>query len=64
VQAKADLERLTMAPAPTEAGLVLGQLLFTLANLARILGIDAEGALREANMRFERHFRQTERGGR
>lgn len=64
VQAKADLERLAMAPAPTEAGLVLGQLLFTLANLARILGIDAEGALREANMRFERHFRQTERGGR
>jgi len=33
-----------------------GDLLFTLANIARRLGIDAEAALREANRRFRRRF--------
>ena len=33
-----------------------GDLLFTLANIARRLGIDSEAALREANKRFRRRF--------
>ncbi|GAF85564.1 unnamed protein product [marine sediment metagenome] len=33
-----------------------GDLLFTLANIARRLGIDSEAALREANKRFYRRF--------
>jgi len=33
-----------------------GDLLFTLANIARRLGIDLEAALREANQRFYRRF--------
>ena len=33
-----------------------GDLLFTLANIARRLGIDAEAALREANRRFYKRF--------
>ncbi|MDQ6932559.1 MAG: nucleoside triphosphate pyrophosphohydrolase [Candidatus Eremiobacteraeota bacterium] len=34
----------------------LGDVLFTLVNLARTLGIDGEGALREANEKFYRRF--------
>ncbi|GAJ23528.1 unnamed protein product, partial [marine sediment metagenome] len=33
-----------------------GDLLFTLANIARRLGIDLEAALRQANQRFYRRF--------
>ncbi len=38
----------------------LGDLLFSLVNLARRLDIDAEGALRNANRRFVARFRQME----
>jgi MazG family protein len=48
------------ADAPSRAH-VLGDLLFDLTNLARRLEIDAEGALREANARFEQQFRAMER---
>ncbi len=41
----------------------LGELLFALANLARLLGLDAESALREKNSRFERDFRAAEHAG-
>ncbi len=43
---------------------VLGDLLFDMANLARLLGLDAEGALRAKNSRFESEFRAAERAGR
>ena len=34
----------------------LGDVLFTLVNLARSLGVDAEAAMREANEKFYRRF--------
>jgi nucleoside triphosphate diphosphatase len=38
----------------------LGDLLFTIANLARHLDVDAEGALRRASLKFEQRFRALE----
>jgi tetrapyrrole methylase family protein / MazG family protein len=38
-----------------------GDVLFTLVNLARVLHIDAEGAMREANEKFYRRFAHMER---
>jgi nucleoside triphosphate diphosphatase len=40
----------------------VGDLLFTLANLARKLGVDPEGALAETNLKFRRRFAAVESG--
>ena len=38
----------------------IGDLLFVTVNLAKWLGVDAEIALREANLKFEKRFREVE----
>jgi tetrapyrrole methylase family protein/MazG family protein len=48
---------------PERAAHELGDLLFSVVNLARRLDIDPEQALRSASGRFERRFRVVENGG-
>ena len=40
----------------------LGDYLYTVVNVCRHLGIDAEGALRQTTRRFEARFREMETG--
>ena len=55
-----ELKELAEAPDPDSVAAELGDLLFSLVNLARWLEIDAESALREASRRFAQRFRQME----
>ncbi len=51
-----ELAELDQASGPVDQKLELGDLLFTVVNLARWLEIDAEDALRVTNRRFRRRF--------
>lgn len=55
-----ELEELESAREPSQQTAELGDVLFAAVNLARWLGIDADSALREANMRFTRRFQKLE----
>jgi len=56
----AELEAEATAGRKTEIEAELGDLLFTVVNLARHLGVDAEMALRGCNLRFRERFREME----
>lgn len=56
-----EVQELREARTPDELRLELGDVLFVVANLGLWLDIEAESALREANDRFGRRFRQVER---
>ena len=49
-------------PLVAEAEMEFGDLLFALVNVARKMGIDAEGALRASNAKFRHRFAAVERG--
>jgi len=55
-----EMEELAVAETPEARAAEMGDLLFALVNWARWLELDAELALREANLRFERRFRLLE----
>ncbi|MCE2489655.1 MAG: nucleoside triphosphate pyrophosphohydrolase [Anaerolineae bacterium] len=59
-----ELKELQAAQTDAEREQELGDLLFTLVNLARWLKMEPEGALRGANARFRRRFRHVEEGAR
>jgi len=56
----AELRRAMADRDAAQANEELGDLLFTIAQLGRHLGSDAESALRAANAKFERRFRHIE----
>lgn len=55
-----ELSELDRATSEDERRHEIGDLLFSVVNYARHLGFDPEGALREANQRFEDRFRRVE----
>lgn len=55
-----EIKELHAAATPEERTAELGDILFVIVNLARWLGVDAETALRETNLRFSRRFQGVE----
>jgi MazG family protein len=61
VEELAELDRATATGDPARREAELGDLLFSIVNLARHLQLDPEAALRGANERFARRYRHLER---
>jgi tetrapyrrole methylase family protein/MazG family protein len=61
---KEEIEEVRRATNQAELQAELGDLFFALVNLARWKKVDAESALREANIRFKRRFGYVETGAR
>jgi MazG family protein len=57
----AELRRAFEREGPARTEEEMGDLLFSIANLARKIGIEPEAALRQANARFSRRFQAVER---
>ncbi len=55
-----ELQELRQAQSPRQVNDEFGDLLFTLVNLARWKGVDAEAALRQTNARFRRRIKYME----
>ena len=55
-----ELAEIDAASTDEERAAELGDLLFSVVNYARHLGVDPEAALRESSARFERRFRKVE----
>ncbi|MGD2158710.1 MAG: MazG nucleotide pyrophosphohydrolase domain-containing protein, partial [Anaerolineales bacterium] len=55
-----EVEEVTTAPDVESRSAEIGDLLFTVVNLARWYDVDAESALREANLRFRDRFSNVE----
>jgi len=53
---KEEIGEIERAETPSEKEVEIGDLLMAMVNLARFLGVDAESALRQANMRFKNRF--------
>jgi|YNPMSStandDraft_1061717.scaffolds.fasta_scaffold03567_8 MazG family protein len=58
----AELEKARKAAAPEEIEEEIGDLLFTVVNAARFLGVDPEQALRRTNAKFRARFARVENG--
>lgn len=56
-----EIEEVKTAESPEQVKAELGDLFFVLVNLARWRGVDAESALREANLKFKRRFAHVEK---
>jgi len=55
-----EVEEVKQAADPVARSAEMGDLLFSVVNYARWLGIDPEASLRQANARFRRRFSQVE----
>jgi tetrapyrrole methylase family protein/MazG family protein len=59
-----EIGELYQSDGPKEVSDEMGDILFTLVNVARWMGIDAESALRGSNQRFKTRFSQVEKEAR